>query len=53
LPAWWQIPKEAAGYFLRGFLARSFPAARRGLLTTLLPDPIAPTGAAFSSAAWM
>ncbi len=45
-------------YFLRGFLARSFlvrsfGAARGALLTTLLPVPIAPAGAACSIAAWM
>jgi hypothetical protein len=39
-------------YFLRGFLARSF-GAPRALLTTLLPVPIAPAGAACSIAAWM
>ena len=42
-----------AGAARRCYLARCFGAVPRALLTTLLPVPIVPTGAACSIAVWM
>lgn len=48
-----RLVQTQMGHLLRGFLARSFGAAPGTLLTTLLPVPIPPTGAARSIAAWI